>query len=53
MPFDTNRFGGSIVGPLRIPHIYDGRDKTFVFLNVNIGHGNSANYLTGNVPTAD
>ena len=48
---DTNRFGGSLGGPLRIPHLYDGRDKTFFFLNVNIGHGNTANFLTGNVPT--
>ena len=52
LPFSNNLFGGSIGGPLRIPHIYDGRDKTFVFLNVNIGHGDSANFLTGNVPTA-
>ncbi len=51
-PFNNNRFGGSVGGPLRIPHIYDGRDKTFVFLNVNIGHGQNANFLTGNVPTA-
>jgi trimeric autotransporter adhesin len=51
-PFNNNKFGGSVGGPLRIPHIYDGRDKTFVFLNVNIGHGQNANFLTGNVPTA-
>ena len=51
LPFDTNRFGGSIGGPLRIPHVYDGRDKTYFFLNVNAGHGNTANFLTGNVPT--
>jgi trimeric autotransporter adhesin len=51
-PFNNNRFGGSIGGPLRIPHIYDGRDKTFIFLNVNVGHGQNANFLTGNVPTA-
>jgi trimeric autotransporter adhesin len=51
-PFNNNKFGGSIGGPLRIPHIYDGRDKTFIFLNVNLGHGENANFLTGNVPTA-
>jgi trimeric autotransporter adhesin len=51
-PFSNNKFGGSIGGPLRIPHVYDGRDKTFVFLNVNVGHGQNANFLTGNVPTA-
>jgi Carboxypeptidase regulatory-like domain len=26
-----NDFGGSLGGPVRIPHIYDGRDKTFFF----------------------
>ena len=52
LPFNNNLFGGSIGGPLRIPHVYDGRDKTFVFLNVNLGHGDTANFLTGNVPTA-
>jgi hypothetical protein len=51
-PFNNNKFGGSIGGPVRIPHIYDGRDKTFFFLNVNLGHGENANFLTGNVPTA-
>jgi len=34
----------SLGGPLRIPHVYDGRDKTFFFLNVNIGHGDTANF---------
>ena len=28
------RFGGNMGGPLRIPHVYDGRDKTFIFVNV-------------------
>ena len=51
-PFSNNKFGGSVGGPVRIPHIYDGRDKTFFFLNVNVGHGQNANFLTGNVPTA-
>ena len=29
----TNRFGGSIGGPLNIPHIYHGGSKTFYFIN--------------------
>ena len=29
----TNRFGGSIGGPLNIPHIYKGGSKTFYFIN--------------------
>jgi len=26
-----NDFGGTLGGPIRIPHLYDGRDKTFFF----------------------
>ncbi len=29
------RFGGNLGGPLRIPHVYDGREKTFFFVNYN------------------
>ncbi|MGH9454962.1 MAG: TonB-dependent receptor domain-containing protein, partial [Terriglobia bacterium] len=30
--FSTNQFGGTIGGPLVIPHLYNGRNKTFFFL---------------------
>jgi len=29
----ANTFGGSVGGPLRLPHIYNGRDKTFFFVD--------------------
>jgi hypothetical protein len=29
----ANTFGGSIGGPLRVPHFYNGRDKTFFFVD--------------------
>jgi hypothetical protein len=32
-PFKLNIFGGTVGGPLRIPKIYDGRDRTFFFLD--------------------
>lgn len=32
-PFRRNQFGASVGGPVSIPHLYDGRDKTFFFLN--------------------
>lgn len=32
-PFVQNQFGGNIGGPVRIPHIYDGRNKTFFFFS--------------------
>lgn len=30
--FNNNQFGGTLGGPLLIPHLYNGRDKTFFFL---------------------
>jgi hypothetical protein len=31
LPFHQNQFGGTLGGPLFIPHLYDGRNKTFWF----------------------
>ena len=46
------RFGGNMGGPLKIPHIYDGSDKTYFFINYQHEIQSSAldNYST--VPTA-
>ena len=34
LPFNNfNQYGGTIGGPLVIPHFYDGHDKTFFFFN--------------------
>lgn len=30
-PYKQNQFGGTIGGPVVIPHLYNGRDKTFFF----------------------
>ena len=32
-PYHQNQFGGTIGGPIRIPHIYNGKDKTFFFFS--------------------
>ena len=32
-PFRYNQYGGAIGGPVRIPKVYDGRNKTFFFYN--------------------
>jgi hypothetical protein len=32
-PFTQNQFGANAGGPLIIPHVYDGRDKTFWFFS--------------------
>jgi trimeric autotransporter adhesin len=46
------RFGGNLGGPLKIPHIYNGSDKTYFFINYQHEVQSSAldNYST--VPTA-
>src|ERR1700735_4441806 len=46
------RFGGHLGGPLKIPHIYNGSDKTYFFVNYQHEVQSSAldNYST--VPTA-
>jgi hypothetical protein len=32
-PFHQNEFGGTIGGPILLPHIYDGRNKSFFFFS--------------------
>ena len=32
-PFHQNQFGGTIGGPVVIPHVYNGKDKTFFFFS--------------------
>jgi trimeric autotransporter adhesin len=34
--YGSNRFGGMVGGPLKIPHVYDDGGKTFVFLNYSV-----------------
>jgi hypothetical protein len=54
-----NDYGFTLGGPLKIPKVYDGKDKTFFFLNfeqfrqstltgTNIGTAPTSDYLTGN-----
>ena len=48
-----NDFGGAIGGPVVIPHVYNGRDKTFFFFNLETyreTRHNSGTYIT--LPTA-
>lgn len=46
-----NRFGASVGGPMNIPHIYNGGDKTFYFVNYTGGRNSNPfdNFYT--VPT--
>ena len=48
-----NDFGGAIGGPVVIPHVYNGHDKTFFFFNIETyreTRKNSGTYIT--LPTA-
>jgi hypothetical protein len=44
-------FGGSVGGPLFLPHIYDGRDRTFFFVNYNLDRQESPIDSFSTVPT--
>jgi hypothetical protein len=46
-----NDFGYTIGGPIRIPHLYDGRDKTFFFVSIERYILNQSPAQTQTVPT--
>jgi outer membrane receptor protein involved in Fe transport len=55
LPRNRDRFfqeGGSFGGPVRIPHLYNGRDKTFFFVNYDRTTLPNSTTVTETVPTA-
>jgi trimeric autotransporter adhesin len=48
-----NRFGANIGGPLKIPHIYNGSDKTYFFVNFQHENAQSAVNTFSTLPTLD
>ena len=50
--FRQNQFGGSIGGPVVIPHLYHGKDKTFFFFDYEGTRTRQAVPYTSTVPTA-
>ena len=44
--------GGNVGGPLRIPHIYDGSDRTFFFINFDGSWARNPVDQFSTVPTA-
>jgi hypothetical protein len=48
--FQRNQFGGSFSGPVYIPHIYNGHNRTFFFFDTEITRARSADTLTTTVP---
>jgi Carboxypeptidase regulatory-like domain/TonB dependent receptor len=52
-PKRFNTFGGSLGGPVRIPHLYNGADKTFFFVDYEGNRRATAVAQQFLVPTAD
>jgi len=50
-PFTQNQFGANAGGPLVIPHLYDGRDKTFWFFSWEGFRLRTGTAFTTTVPT--
>src|SRR5216683_922880 len=46
-----NNFGGSLGGPVRIPKLYDGKDKTFFFFSYEQYRNNQGTSSTETLPT--
>ncbi|MBV9082660.1 MAG: TonB-dependent receptor, partial [Acidobacteriaceae bacterium] len=50
--FKRNQFGGSLGGPVFVPKLYDGRNKTFFFFDYEGTRLYAAQFATDTVPTA-
>lgn len=49
--FRLNQYGGSFGAPFTIPHLYSGRDRTFLFFDYEGTRNTTQNFLLGTVPT--
>ena len=49
--YNRNEFGGNFSGPIVIPHLYNGRDKSFFFFNFERFTRRQANTINTLVPT--
>ena len=52
IPTWNDRVGGNVGGPLRIPHIYDGSDRTFFYVNFDGAWARNPVDQFSTVPTA-
>ena len=50
--FRLNQFGGSLGGPVVLPKIYNGKDRTFFFMDFEGYRRDSQQLTLGNIPTA-
>jgi hypothetical protein len=49
--YGSNRFGGMVGGPFKIPHLYDDGGKTFVFVNYSGTRSSTPYDVFSHVPT--
>jgi hypothetical protein len=47
LPFKQNQFGGTLGGPVIVPHLYNGKDKTFWFFSYDGGRRHAASAPQG------
>jgi Carboxypeptidase regulatory-like domain len=50
-PFEYHNFNATLSGPVIIPKLYDGRNKTFFFLGYRLDYDHETNFATVSVPT--
>ncbi|MGH9665288.1 MAG: TonB-dependent receptor domain-containing protein, partial [Bryobacteraceae bacterium] len=50
-PFRFNQFGGTVGGPVDLPHVYNGHNRTFFFLSSELVRFTQGATFTGTVPT--
>ncbi len=50
-PFEYHNFDATLGGPIFVPKLYDGRNKTFFFLAFRFDYDHEQNTVTANVPT--
>jgi hypothetical protein len=50
-PFRFNQFGGTVGGPVVLPRVYNGRNRTFFFVSSELVRFTQGATFTGTVPT--
>ncbi|WP_446743416.1 carboxypeptidase regulatory-like domain-containing protein [Silvibacterium acidisoli] len=50
-PYQRNEYGGNLNGPVYIPHVYNGKDRTFFFASYEGFHLTQSVTLTSTQPT--
>jgi hypothetical protein len=51
-PYQRNEYGGNLSGPIFIPHLYDGRNKSFFFASYEGFHLTQSASISSTQPTA-